>query len=125
MRYIEEKILVYTSCKTIWKAWANKYLPNGLEEGKCGHVVSDKRGVKFKILSFKENESLTIVWYSAFIKLVFYHFVEAKDKGSLITCKVELKGFFSFIIKPLIQGKIRQSLKLSMQQFSREFNGLC
>lgn len=128
MNYIEEKITVCSPAKIIWKAWADKYMQsdmkNGLEVGKKRFVTDTKRGVKFKILDFKENESLTIVWYSALIKLVFFHHVASQDRKSLVTCRVYLKGFFSFIIKPLIASKIRKALQMSLQQFSRDLNGL-
>jgi hypothetical protein len=123
MSYIEEKVTVYAPVKVIWKIWANKYLQNGLEIGKKNFVVTEKKkGIKFEIQDYKENESLTVVWYSSLIKLIFYHKVEPKDIGSLVTCRVKLKGFFSFLIKPLIAGKIRKDLQISLKQFSRDLN---
>ncbi len=125
MSYIEEKITVFAPVDIIWKAWSDNYLQTGFEIGKKGHVVTEKkRGVKFKIQDLKKNESLTIIWYSFLVKLIFHHRVEAKDIGSLVTCRVTLKGFFSFIIKPLISGKIRQYLQLSLKQFAKDLKDI-
>ena len=125
MGYIEEAIIVNAPADLIWGIWSEKYLGAGLKIGEQKHVVCDKnKGIKFKILSFKKNESLTIVWYSFLVNLVFHHNVQPKDIGSLVTCRVTLKGFFSFIIKPMIAGKIRKYLKQSLQQFSRDLNGI-
>lgn len=124
MKYIEEKIAISAPVKTIWKIWADNYLQNGYDVGKKGFVTDSKRGVKFKILSYKENESLTIVWYSALVKLVYHHIVEPKDIGSLVTCKVQIKGFFSFLIKPLVSKKIRKYLQMSLDKFSKDVKNI-
>lgn len=120
MSYIEEKITVFAPVDSIWKAWADNYLQTNFEVGTKGHVVNEKKGVKFKIQYLKKNESLTIIWYSFLVKFIFHHQVEAKDIGSLVTCKVTIKGFFSFLIKPLIAGKIRKNLQMSLKQFAKD-----
>lgn len=123
MSLIEEKITVYAPVDVIWKALSDKYLSTGVEKGgQVNSISHKKRGVKFKILDFKVNESLTIVWYSLLVKLVFYHKIKANDIGCLVTCAVNLKGFFSFIIKPLIESKIREHLRMSLKRFSGDLN---
>jgi len=124
MSKIEEKIKTLASPKKVWKAWSDNYL-QGLKVGQSGHVVTQRRkGIKFKIQDFKENEHLTIVWYSALAKLVFFHRVEEIENGSEISCQVKLKGFFAFLIQPLVARKIRKYLQQSLKQFSRDLNGL-
>lgn len=125
MSYIEEKVTVFAPVELVWKVWADKFLKNDSVSGKKGQVVIDqKKGIKFNVLDYKEKESLTVVWYSFLIKLIFHHEVESKDAGSLITCKVSLKGFCSFIIKPLVAKKIRKYVQNSLQQFARNLNGI-
>lgn len=125
MSDIKEEIKVLAPVNVVWKAWSDNYLKMGLEIGKNGCVVADeKKKVKFKIQDFKENESLTIIWYSLMTKLIFYHEVAALNDGSLVTCKVKIKGFLSFLIKPLIAPKIRNYLQISLKQFSRTLNGI-
>jgi len=87
-------------------------------------MADKKKKVKYKIKEFKENESLTIVWFSFLIKLIFFHHVKAIDNGSLITCRVNLEGFLSFLIKPLIANKIRKYLQISLKQFSVNLENL-
>jgi len=123
MKYIEESVKTSIPSELIFKAWCDNYLKNGMKVGEKGHVVvKEKKGIKFKIEKIVENESLTILWFSHFVKLRFFHKVEKCDVGSLIICRVELKGFFSFLIKPLISNKIRQYIQTSLKQFSRELN---
>ena len=125
MGYIEESIKTSIAPELIWKAWCDNYLKQGMEIGKKSHVVVDeKKGVKFKIEEIVENESLTILWFSHFMKLRFFHKVEKCDVGSLVICRVELKGFFAFLIKPLISNKIRKYIRTSLKQLSSNLNGL-
>lgn len=125
MGCIEERTTTSIPSELIWKAWCDNYLKDGIKAGQKGYVVVDeKKGVKFKIEEIVEGKSLTILWFSHFVKLRFFHKVEKCDEGSLIICRVELKGFFAFIIKPLISNKIRKYIQTSLKQFSRELNGL-
>ena len=123
MSYIEEKIIIKAPLQIIWKTWSDNFLEKGYEMGKKNKAM-EKRGVKFKIEDFKENESLTLAWYSYMLKLVFFHKVETVKEGSLVTCQVKVKGFFSFIIKPIIKNKIKNQIKESLNTFARNLNGL-
>ncbi|MFA6119039.1 MAG: hypothetical protein WCT85_03995 [Parachlamydiales bacterium] len=123
MGFIEEKIKISAPCDKVYNFWIDKYLQMGVDIGKEGHVVAgNKKGIKFKIQELKKNESITIVWFAHFIKLIYFHNVEPLEKGSLITCRVSIKGFFSFLIRPLISNKIRKYLQLSLKQFSLDLD---
>ncbi|NGX35112.1 MAG: hypothetical protein K1060chlam1_01482 [Candidatus Anoxychlamydiales bacterium] len=125
MGFIEEKVKTFAKPNIVFKAWSDKYLQAGFEKNQKGFVVNEKKkGFKFKIEEIKENESLTVVWFSHFVKLKFYHIVEKDLNGSLIILRVQLKGFFSFLIKPLIANKIRKNLQITLTQFSRDLNSL-
>ncbi len=121
--YVEERVKTFASPDIVFKAWSDKYLKQGLKKNQRGYVVNEqKKGFKFKIEDIKKNHCLTIVWFSHFVKLKFYHIVENDLNGSLITCKVQLKGLFAFLIKPLIAKKIRKNLKISLTQFANDLN---
>lgn len=123
MKAIEESVESRAKPSFVFNLWSDKYIKGGLEAGKKGYVVNEKKkGIKFKISDVKKNESLTVIWYSHFVKLIFLHEVKKIDKGSKITCKVKLKGMFAFILKPLIANKIRKNLQLSLTQFARDLN---
>jgi len=123
MSYIEEKVTTFAKPNVVFKAWADKYLQGGFEENKKGYVVNErKKGIKFKIEDIKKNHLLTVVWFSHFVKLKFFHIVEKDVNGSLITCKVQLKGFLAIIIKPLIAKRIRKNLQVSLKQFAKDLN---
>jgi len=121
MRYIEEEIITKIRPEMIWRIWADNHLKKGYEKGKY-FSISNHKGIKYKIDDFKKNESLTLTWKSFFVKLIFYHHVKPLKHGSLITCKVKIKGFLSFLIKPFIASKIRKHLKISLSQFSGNLN---
>ena len=121
MKEIEEKIHIRADIKTVWKVWDETYLKKGFTQGKKGHVVSDrKKGIKFKVEDVVENESLTIIWYSHFVKLIFFHEVKAFENGSMISCRVKLKGLFAFFIKLLISSRIKKYISISLKQFKND-----
>ncbi|NGX62876.1 MAG: hypothetical protein KR126chlam6_00278 [Candidatus Anoxychlamydiales bacterium] len=123
MSIIEESVKTKALPNIVFKVWADKYITGGFEVGKKGHVINEKKkGIKFKIHEVKENESLTVIWYSHFVKLIFLHEVKKIENGSLIVCKVKLKGLFAFILRPLISNKIRKNLQMSLTQFARDLN---
>jgi hypothetical protein len=123
MKCIEEKIKVFAPVHVIWKAWSDNYLQTGFKVGKKSHVMSDKKKkVKFKILEVKKNDSLTILWYSFMVKIVFQHKIEPIKNGNLVICRVNLQGFLAFIIKPFIENKVRNYLQISLRQFARNLN---
>jgi hypothetical protein len=125
VKNIEEKIITNASPQMVFKVWKDRYLPAGFDVGKTGHIITEKKkGVKFKIEDIKENEYLKVMWYSHFIKLSFLHKVQKVSDGTLITCLVEIRGFFAFLIRPLIQKSIRKNLQTSLNHFKRGLNNL-
>ncbi|HEU64949.1 MAG: hypothetical protein KR126chlam4_00585 [Candidatus Anoxychlamydiales bacterium] len=123
MGFIEERVKTFAKPNVVFKAWADKYLQQGFEKNQKGYVVNEKKkGIKFKIEDIEKNHTLTVVWFSHFVKLKFYHIVEEDINGSLVTCKVQLKGFFAVLIKPLIAKKIKKNLQVSLTKFARDLN---
>jgi len=125
MRYIEERVKTFAKPRIVFKAWSDRYIEQGFEKNQKGFVVNGKKkGFKFKIEDIKDNHSLSIVWFSHLVKLKFHHIVENNANGSLITIRVQLKGIFAFLIKPLIADKIRKNLQMSLTKFAQDLNSL-
>jgi len=125
MGCIEERVKTFAKPSVVFKAWSARYIEQGFEKNQKGYVVNGKKkGFKFKIEDIKENHSLSIVWFSHLVKLKFHHIVENDVNGSLIIIRVQLKGFFAFLIKPLIANKIRKNLQVSLTKFARDLNSL-
>ncbi len=121
MKKIEEMITTTANYQKVWRAWSDNYLPKGFEVGRKGHVVTQKgKGVKYKIIDIIENESLSIMWYSVIVKMVFHYKVKPVANGSQISCVVELKGFFASFLKRLIGRKIKAQITSALKHFRNQ-----
>ncbi len=121
MKYIEESIETRVSSKVIWDAWSQNYLNKDNALNKSGYVKAENgKGVKYSIAEVKENQSFTIIWYSLFVKLVFTHSVQPINNGSIISCRVSFKGFMSFLVRRLLQNKIKKYLLESLKNFAKQ-----
>ncbi|MBN2479631.1 MAG: hypothetical protein JXA94_05335 [Parachlamydiales bacterium] len=124
MSYIEEQVETKAPKHIVFKAWADNYLNRGFPKGKSGYVTDNSTGIKFKVLDVKKNKSITILWHSFFVKLLFDHIVEQQKKNSLVITKVKVQGILGPIVKFFIKNKIRKYVKMSLTKFQTDLDSM-
>lgn len=107
---MEEQIESRVTAHDVWSAWERVHLTRTQEPGKF----------KYKIFDIKQGESFSIVWKSLFVRLIFTHIVKPSEKGSSITYKVQIKGFFGWPVRLLLGTKIRQNVSHVLKSFVKE-----
>ena len=85
-------------------------------------VLRTEGGSKFsyRILDVREGESFTILWKSMFVRLIFTHTVVPKAKGSEISYRVQIRGFFAWPVRYFLSEKIRRNLHSILNSLVKE-----
>jgi len=120
MKEIKEEVIVRAQVPIIWRVWSDNYLKKGMSQGKDGVYKDKKNRVKFKVIDVQKNRSMTLMWYSFFVKMLFTYTVDRAKNGALVSCRVNLKGFLAPVIGPFIKNKIKKYLKESLSQFKND-----
>ena len=119
---LQENIFIKAPFETVWNLWTKNYLSPKLELGKKRFIDETRKGIKFAVIDYKENEKLTVIWYSFLVKMVFFHSIEKWPEGCNLICSVKFKGPLAVFIKPLLSGKMKKYIKDTLVQFSKIFN---
>jgi hypothetical protein len=109
---IESIIQTKVSPQKVWQAWSSAHaMEKGFEPKQKG-VLRTQGGGKFsyRILDVREGESFSILWKSMFVRLIFTHSVIPKAKGSQISYRVQVRGFFAWPVRYFLSDKIRRNL---------------
>jgi hypothetical protein len=115
---MEEMIETRVPPQRIWEMWEKAHSLQGqpgLEEGRKG-----KHTFKYKIFNIKKGESFSVLWKTLFVRLLFCYTVRPSLKGSLISCRVEIKGLFSWLVRWLLSAKIRHNLKFVLKEMVKQ-----
>lgn len=119
---IESVIQTKVSPQRVWQAWSKAHaMEKGFAPKQKGTLKTDG-GSKFsyRILDVREGESFTILWKSMFVRLIFTHTVIPKAKGSEISYRVQIRGFFAWPVRFFLSEKIRSNLRLIMTSLVKE-----
>lgn len=119
---IESVIQTKVSPKRVWQAWS---VAHSMEKGfapKQKGVMRTEGGSKFsyRILDVIEGESFTILWKSMFTRLIFTHTVVPTAKGSEISYRVQIRGFFAWPVRYFLSEKIRKNLHSILNSLVKE-----
>jgi len=119
---IEEVIQTKVSPNRVWQAWSAAHsMDKGFAPKQKG-VLRTVGGSKFsyRILDVRDGESFTILWKTMFVRLVFTHTVVSMSKGSGISYRVQIRGFFAWPVRFFLTGKIRQNLQSILKSLVKE-----
>lgn len=125
MQYVEESIVTRVPYQKVWQAWEQIYKQREksapLKKGSSSSIVVNSKGkARFKIGEVKRNESIEVIWGNFFAKVVFLYGVTPQKRSSLITCRVQFKGIFAFLIKLFIGRKMKKQIASYLDQFVRQ-----
>ena len=119
---IESVIQTRVSPDRVWQAWSAAHSMDKEFAPKQKGVLRTDGGSKFsyRILDVKEGESFSILWKSMFVRLVFTHTVVSKAKGSEISYRVQIRGFFAWPVRYFLSEKIRRNLHSILKSLVNE-----
>lgn len=104
---MEEKIQTRVRPEVIWQAWERAFKnPPGK--------------IKYKIIDIVPKTSFTILWKALFVRMVFTHTVTQQKRGSEISYKAEIKGFFAIPVRWILGKKIKTNLHAALNAFVQQ-----
>lgn len=119
---IESAIDTKVSQDAVWRAWKKAHaMDSSFQPGRKGALKTEGGGrFSYKILDIREGESFTILWKSLFVRLIFTHSVAAQPRGSKISYRIQIKGFFAWPVRYLLREKIRRNLNAILRSLVKE-----
>jgi len=113
---IKESVKTSVSSKKVWDAWKKVHRWNEkaapFKKGETGSVVAEKRKIPFLIKDIEDRKKFSLQWHSFFVKILFQYELEEINNKTIVSCKIKFKGFFSFLVKLLINLQLFVSVKL-------------
>jgi hypothetical protein len=119
---IESVIQTKVSPDIVWQAWRKAHaMDSGFSPGQKG-ALKTQGGSRFsyKILDVRVGESFTILWKSLFVRLIFTHSVMGLAKGSKISYRIQIRGFFAWPVRYFLSEKIRLNLNAILKSLVKE-----
>jgi hypothetical protein len=111
----------------IWTAWQTAHAGAGEEPMHSGQKGVSKKpglsGFKYQVRQIKEGESFSILWKTFFVRLIFTYAVKPISRGSEVSCFVEVRGPFSWLVRWALGDKIRKNLSQALQAMVRQLEG--
>jgi hypothetical protein len=130
MKYhVCEEVRVYNSSKAVWNMWTK--MNNWPSDEKVDVFTSDKKmhvideknkRSTFKIEDVIKGKSFKMVWYSFLMDMIFFYEVKDDEKDCIVTCRVNLRGFFSLPIRYFLKRKIQKHLSFSLREFANKLS---
>lgn len=107
----------------IWHAWQAAHAIEGQKMHAGQKGVTQKEGIsgfKYQVEKLKEGESFSIRWKTLFVRLVFTYAVKPTPRGSQVSCQVEVRGPFSWLIRKVLGRKIEKNLSQALKTMVRQ-----
>jgi hypothetical protein len=105
---MEEMIEAKVSPEVVWQFWEKR-----MQLGQTGKL-------SYKIFDVKQGESFSILWKSLFVRLIFNHSVVPTAKGSQICYRVQIKGLFAWLVRPMLGPKIQRNISHVLKAVAKE-----